>query len=410
MTLTPDYETAKKIARSGSYEERTRLAADPALPPELLVFLAADTSESVRHALAQNPRLPSAAVRILAKDATEKVRSTVAHHVAALWPERVGHEAMAAFEPESASALAAEALLWLATDEALAVRSALATAIADVAVAPPEVANMLALDAAEEVAVPILRHYAHFDDMRLIDILSHRSEAWARRAMAMRRTISGKVSASLLALGDPALTQTLLENEGASIDADAYDGLVAQAQSMAELQGVLSRRHDLPSAAALRLADFVDEQIYNALAARGDFDEATLREVVAVARRRLDWLEGGKLPAIIRVRDMQYEGKLGDDAIRDALAWRDEEFVKLALAVKSHLYPDAVETLLKSQNPKALVALCWRAGLSARTALALQKSIGGIAPHQLIHPKGGTDFSMTETEMVWHLEFYGIKI
>ena len=406
--MTIDYEAAKRIARQGSYEERAALAADPALPPELLVFLAADSSESVRHALAQNPRLPSAAVRLLARDAVEKVRATIAHHVAALWPERVGLDEIAAFEPDGQSALAAEALLWLATDEALVVRSALATAIADVAVAPPEVAEMLALDAAEEVAVPILRHYSRFGDERLIDILSRRSESWARRAMAQRKTVSGSVSAALIGLGDPALTQTVLDNSGAAIDTNTYEGLVTQAETVPALQEKLAARADLPARAALRLADFVDAHVYNMLAGRGDFDAATLREVMAVARRRLDWLEGGKLPAIVRVRDLQDEGKLGDDAIRDALAWRDEEFVQLALAVKSRIYPDTVAQILKGGNAKGMVALCWRAGLSARTSLALQKGAGGIAPHQLVHPKGGTDYALTETEMLWQLEFYGV--
>jgi len=69
-----DYETAKRIAKDGSFPERQRLATRRTTAPELLFFLATDTSPSVRQAVAINPVTPPAAHRMLARDAEDLVR------------------------------------------------------------------------------------------------------------------------------------------------------------------------------------------------------------------------------------------------------------------------------------------------------------------------------------------------
>lgn len=398
-----NYEQAKQLARSGTWEERSKLAGDENLPAELQVFLAADSSEGVRVALADNKKLPSAAVRLLARDAILAVRETVARQVARLWPERTSRE------PETAHRLAREALMLLATDKAITVRTALATAIADIAVAPPELAEALALDAAQEVAEPILRQYAKFEDRFLIDALAKRSETWARIAIAERKAVSHAVGDALIALNDDSLLEVLLQNAGANLSDVAYELITHKAQSNPDWQKILVSRHDIRPPSLIRLAEYIDQSLYTTLAARGDFDPDTLKEIVAVARRRVDWAESGQLPAILRVREMLDEGKLNDDAIRDALAWRDEEFVQLALAVLARIPPDKIAEIMKSSNPKAVVAVSWKAGLSARTSLALQKAMGGLAPHQYLHPRGGTDYPLSDEEMIRQLEFYDIN-
>ncbi len=404
-----DYEAAKQIAQFGSYPERAQLAASPNTAPELLVFLAADSSDSVRQALAQNPALPVAGIKLLARDRIEAVRMTMAHEVGRLWGERHHNS------PDAA--LAKEALSLLAIDEAVTVRTALASAIAEVAMVPQDIAEKLAMDAVEAVAVPILQHYAQFEDKFLIDLLSQRSDVWARHAIAQRKTLSMDLTGLLLSDDkDQILPQLLLGNAGAQFAAPMWESFSQKAEGWAKtspaLLQIFANRADLPFASAERLAGFVDDAIFTVLASRTDYDTATRRQIIDTARRRADWIDrekDGKLPPIIRVRELYDEDKLDDDAIRDALALHDPEFLKLALSIKSGILPDTIEKILASESPKAIVALSWRAGLSARTALALQKHVGGIPPHRLIHPKGGTDYAMTEPDMLWQLEFYGVK-
>jgi uncharacterized protein (DUF2336 family) len=403
MTIT--YDAAKHIAKNGSYAERAQLAAEASTPPEILVFLAADTSPSVRAALATNPNLPLHAIKLLASDAEMLVRLGIARHTLNIWQLRYRDGGM---NPETE--LARQSLELLATDQALAVREALASAIIDVGGAPQQIAQRLALDAAQSVAAPILRGYTLLDDAFLIDVLAERSESWARVAIAARTTISAGVSAAIVATGDDVATAQLLHNAGATIDDDTYDAVADRAADVPALQAPMAGRADLPKRIAVRMAEFVDEAVFGILTTRGDFDADTARDIVQVARRRLDWLAGRSVPAPVRVRDMLDAGTLIEEVILDAAAWRDEEFVMVALAVKSRIHPDQVKKILQSQNAKAVVALVWKAGLSARAATQLQKKPADIPPNKWLHPRGGDGYPLAEAEMLWQLEFYGVKI
>jgi hypothetical protein len=53
------------------------------------------------------------------------------------------------------------------------------------------------------------------------------------------------------------------------------------------------------------------------------------------------------------------------------------------------------------------VALAWKASLPARLAVQLQTRVGGIAPRQALHPRGGQDYPMPVEEMKWQIEFFG---
>ncbi|MGE3770245.1 MAG: DUF2336 domain-containing protein [Bdellovibrionales bacterium] len=402
--MTISYEDAKHIAKNGTYAERAKLAADTSAPPEILVFLAADSSPSVRAALASNPALPIPAVKLLASDAEMLVRLAIMQHVLNIWQQRPADPAHAAEHD-----LARQSLELLATDSTLAVREALASAIVDCGAAPPQVAEKLALDAAQSVAEPILRGYAQLDDDFLIDVLASRSESWARIAIATRQTISGDLADAVVRLDDIETTRKLLLNKGVRFTDATYDYMVDQATTHPDYQLPLAERHDLPQRIAVRMAEFVDEAVFNVLTVRGDFDAATAREIVQTARRRIDWMEANKVPTAVRVRELYDKNELTEDAILDAIAWRDEDFIVLSLAVRSRIPPETTRTMLKSQNAKAVMALSWKAGLSARAGLKLQKSPGDVPPHKLVHPRGGTEYPMEEAELLWQLEFYGVQ-
>lgn len=402
--MTATYEQARHIIKSGTFEQRAVIAADPETPPEMLVFLAADSSPSVRAALATNPAVPWHAVKILASDAEELVRLNVAQHIRGFWNQRP-HSG-----DQDETELARHSLELLAADQALAVREAIASALVDVGSMPPQLAQRLALAAAQAVAEPILRGFAQLDDGFLIDVLAARSDSWARIAIATRATISPTVAEAIVRLDDVAATTAVLSNPAAQLNEATFDYIADRVQDSVPLHEPFAGRTDLPTRIALRMAEYVDEGVYTILVTRGDFDAETAREIVAVARRRLDWLEGKKLPAIVRVRELYDSNQLNEDQVLDAIAWNDEKFISLALAVRSRILPKLTDAMLQSGNPKAVVALAWKAGISARGAVTIQKGPAGIPPHKLLHPKGGSEYPLTEAEMLWQLEFYGVKL
>ena len=41
-----------------------------------------------------------------------------------------------------------------------------------------------------------------------------------------------------------------------------------------------------------------------------------------------------------------------------------------------------------------------------RFAVQLQLRMGGVAPNQILNPRAGTDYPLSESDMVWQLEFF----
>jgi hypothetical protein len=60
-------------------------------------------------------------------------------------------------------------------------------------------------------------------------------------------------------------------------------------------------------------------------------------------------------------------------------------------------------------GPKPIIALCWKAGISPRTCVDVQKLAGRLQPRELIYPKGGTDYPLSPADIRWQLEFFGVK-
>ncbi|MCD8520435.1 MAG: hypothetical protein LRY57_03995, partial [Alphaproteobacteria bacterium] len=70
---------------------------------------------------------------------------------------------------------------------------------------------------------------------------------------------------------------------------------------------------------------------------------------------------------------------------------------------------EVVTKVFELKAPKSIVALAWQAGLSMRMALQLQKEMGYVRPQELIYPRDGTDYPLTDEEILWQLDFMGLK-
>ena len=334
----------------------------------------------------------------------DPVRAALATRLARLLPSlpRGGRDRM--FD------LTCKALERLAHDEATVVRMALSTAIQDIACAPPPVCMRLAQDIERVVAEPILRCCAALRDSELLSILKNKPAPWAVAAIAGRKGVSAPLSSAVCEFGDGEATGVLLDNHGAEIADDTLDDLVEEARQRAEWQQKLVRRPALPRRLALRLAGFVDHAALEYLRGREDFDSATVRDIVRVARRRIDWLRDTD-PAESpdrRAARLFRKGALDEAALEDALSWKQFDFVRSALAIRSGIPTLLVEKVLNSRSGRAITALAWRAELPMRTAFLLQKDMMMIPPSQFVYPREGAGYPLTVDEMKWQLEFFGV--
>lgn len=400
------YEKEKVIAQSANVRKRLALAKDPRTHQEILFYLAKeDTDPAVRLAVARNMSTPVQASPLLAGDDSEDVRMALARRLVILLPElsKETHSQLYAF--------AVQAFATLALDEVLKIRAALSSALRDHAAAPPAVVGQLAKDVEREVSEPILRYCVVLSDDILLDILSTHPASWAVQAIAGRARVSGPVSQAVINADDVSAGKILLKNAGAELGEGLLQEIVEKARVYSEWQGPIAMRKSLPTSVARALAEFADASVRDVLLERDDFDQQTIDEIAGMVKRRLAFAQD-IIPgegAAERVLRLDKKKQLNEEIVADALGMRDKEFVVQALARLARAQPDTVEGVFRMRKARPVVALCWRAGFSMRFALRLQQEMALVPPQELLYPREGTDYPLTDDELRWQLEFLGFK-
>lgn len=401
------YEEQKEALLSADIAERLALASDPKTNKEILYYLAEnDPDPWVRSAVANNKSMPVHVSPILAADSSVDVRLALAGRLVELLPQ------LSDDKHSQVYAFAVQALGTLALDEVLKIRLALSSTLKDHAYAPPKVAAQLARDVEREVSEPILRFCTAVSDHDLLDIIAEHPAGWVVRAIAGRKVVSETVSEAIIENDDREAGMILIGNDGAKLPVPLLQRIVERARDYPEWQKPMALRKGLPVPVAKEMAGFVDASVRDILVSRGDFDEPTTEEIAAIFRRRVDFAtnEMGTHETVQeKLKRMAAGGMINEEAISDALAMREREFVKGAIAYLVKTNYDSVERIFAMKAAKPIVALSWHAGLSMRLALELQKSVGEVQPKEILYPKGGTDYPLTDAELNWQLEFLGLK-
>ena len=298
----------------------------------------------------------------------------------------------------------------LALDEVLKIRVALSSTLKDHAHTPPKIAGQLARDVEQQVSEPILRFCSALSNADLLDILKSHPASWVIEAIASRDSVSEELSEAVVETRDSYGGSALIGNDGALLSDNLLHRIVEIARTLPEWQKPMAVRKSLPVSIARDLAEFVDASVRDMLLKRGDFDENTTEELAAVFRRRVDFVDEGadETPRDKLARLIQ-EGGLNEEVISDALAMREKEFVAEAIAYLGKTTASQVQKIFDMGAAKPIVALAWHAGLSMRLALALQKEAGRVNPKEILYPKGGTDYPLSEEDLNWQLEFLGLK-
>jgi uncharacterized protein (DUF2336 family) len=399
-TATPlDEERARVMALSADPLVRQALARRPDAPPDALFYLARDQDTAVRRAVAHHDATPVQAAPRLARDSDTDVKALLARRLARLFPSLAADDRLALRE------IALEAMMRLALDQSIRVRAALASALSDIACAPPHLAALLGRDTAREVAEPILRLCANAPDDDLIAIIAVNRSEWVLQAIAQRQRVSPSVSDAVIASGDRAATTALLANPGAQLSESGLKHLTDRALSGAQGGGAPLLSQGLRD----QLATIVDQSAATALAPQG-FDREDRRDVMVAAQRRLEWARDYVRREKPDAKAWRFyeAGDLTEERIGDALSWGDKAFAYAALALRARLPQETVERVIAVQSARAITALAWRAGLSMRCARLLQLK-AGLHPSKLLNARNGADYPMSEDDMAWHLALFGIE-
>jgi hypothetical protein len=109
------------------------------------------------------------------------------------------------------------------------------------------------------------------------------------------------------------------------------------------------------------------------------------------------------------VAALHREGRLDDSAVEVAAESGKREFVIAALALLTRTPPETVRRIIQSGTAKPAIALVWYAKLSMRVAFKVQTFVMRLNGGELLPAREGVRFPLTEDEMLWHLNYFGIE-
>lgn len=407
-----DYEQAKQLAAHPDSKVRAELAGRDDVKAEILYFLAEDSDAGVRRQVAGNPHAPAQANLLLATDMDDAVRGDLAAKIARVAP------GLSAHEQDRLRRMTFESLEMLARDQIPKVRQILSEALQDVAGAPPDVIRRLARDAELVVAGPVLQFSPVLTDDDLLEIIGAGPIPGALACISRRSVVNVKVADAIAATDDVDAIAVLLGNPSAQIREETLDRLADRAADIEAWHRPMVERPLLSARTAQKLARFVAANLLQTLAARKDLDADAVAAVAAVVSRRIDEIEGDagakgeakrdadEAAALQRARAMHAAGQLDETSVDTALSSGDHAFVTAALAVLSELPPKAVRKVIYTKSAKGMVAVTWKAGLSAGFGAQLQSKLLRLSASKMLGPMQG-DHPLSVAEMEWQLEFFG---
>lgn len=407
------YEDARAGAASEDVSVRLDIARHPGCAPEVLFFLAEDVEDVVRMAVAGNDHAPAKANLVLADDPEQEVRRALA--------EKLSRTAgMADLDEEDRdSRINRTSLARLLEDQAARVRAVIASVLKEDEKAEPTIISKLARDTDILVCGPVLEYSSLLSDEDLLQVINAYADAAALAAIARRRAISSTVTDAIVDTGVvPAIT-VLLKNPTATIREATLDRLIDRAAAIAEWHEPLVHRPELTSKGAMKLASFVADHLIERMLAREDIDSDTAARIRAVVQERMEQSPAVKpgestgvltqaavIQAMETVLAMARENNLNEAALTAAVEAGDRSLVTAALAKLAGVPPSVATRVIESLDPKALCALSWKAGLSAKFAMALQIKVGRIPPGDVVAAKADDSFAMAARSMQWHLDMY----
>lgn len=398
------YEDARAVLEKHSRAAKRELASRTDAPREVLYYLSEDEILDVRVAVAANPSTPIQASEILADDPEELVRVELARRISRLVPG--ADENMQGDLLERVIALVEK----LAADKLPRVRAIVAEEIKATDNVPARIIKKLANDIEISVAAPVLEYSPLLSDADLMELIAGSAVDGAAEAIARRENMGDEIVEKVAqSLDIPAVT-ALLANPNVQIREDTLDLLITTAIDVEALHEPLVMRPNLSIRAIKRIASFVARSLLEDLLAREGLDEETQKELRDRVMERVEGEDGSeKLDATLASVRKAYEAGKLDNALVTTLAdTGQKECVSMALSLLVEVPVKKITEIMDAKSPEAITSVCWKAELSMRTALAVQKALS-IKHTDLLLPKNGFEYPLEDKKMNLQLAFFEIE-
>jgi uncharacterized protein (DUF2336 family) len=232
-------------------------------------------------------------------------------------------------------------------------------------------------------------------------------------SIAKRKELPQEVVDAIIESGDENAIPALLENKSAKISEKTIDMIAIEAEGHEEWHPTLVDRGNLPVRTMRRIASFVSAALFERLIENNDVEEKAVDEMRMEVRKRIDSNElldtetdTAREKAMDRAEKLFKQGKLTEDVVKKAIDVNDSHFTRYAISHMSGLPSEIVTKMLGSGSGKAVTSLCWKAGMTMRMAVQLQRKVAKVRPNSLLRARGGNEYPLTDDDMEWQIEFY----
>jgi len=397
------YEESRDVLERHNQKARRELASRKDAPPEVLYHLSEDEMLDVRIAVAANPSTPIQASELLADDPEEQVRVELARRISRLVPG--ADETLQGDLLERIIALVEK----LAADRLPRVRAIVAEEIKATSNVPARIVKRLAYDAEITVAAPVLEYSPLLSDADLMELIAESAVDGAAEVIARRAEVGEDLVETIARSMDVPAVTALLVNSNVQIREDTLDLLISKAIDIEALHEPLAARPNLSMRAIRHIASFVARSLLEDLLSRENLDPETQKQLRDRVMERVVEEEGDeRLDATLAsVRKVFEAGKLDDPIVTKLADAGEKECLCMALSLLVGEPVKKISEIMDARSPEAITALCWKAGLSMRTALATQKA-HHIKHTDLLLPKDGFEYPLDGSKMNLQLNFFGI--
>ncbi|HTT96901.1 MAG TPA: DUF2336 domain-containing protein [Rhizomicrobium sp.] len=398
-------EDVLRLLEQRTQHAQNELAGRTDAGDDVLEYLAHEGAAATRRAVAANMAAPAHVNRHLADDVEEDVRAELARKIGRLMP------GLSERESRHIQDITVETLERLAADQVPRVRAALAEEIKHLDNVPVHVIQALARDVEEIVHVPILEYSPLLSDADLKEIIAEGKVHTVLTAIARRKPLSANISDAVVSSLDIPAVAALLANPDAAIRERTLDAIIDQAERISVWQDAVCVRADLSKRAIRRLASFVSTALIELLASRHGLDEEIKAHLNRQIRARHDEDDAARSRSDTAAEEVEAAAKAGrlDDAFVETAAEAGKrEAIVLALSKLARVPDSIARRMLMTRSAKPITALVWRAGLHMRCAFKIQRFVMKLPADELLPARNGAFFPLSEEEMRWHLNYFGV--
>ncbi len=335
-------------------------------------------------------------------DVDEDIRYQIARKISLLVPS------LAKSKKEELLRYIFRVLLLLAEDQVTRVRRLIAEELRDSYDAPPELVRQLAWDDELEVSAPVLEFSPLLNEHDLKEIIGQCEIPGVLEAVSKRKDVSENVteaivknvSRSRIDDADAQVINTLLSNQGAKFNEATMEFIVENAPEHEVWHSPLIDRPELTTRTVNKIAQFVSRAMIMELEERGMINEDQGRNLkLSIASRLQSPNVDREREADRMATEMFTQGTLTAEVIMESLNMGEREMVVSGISLLAETPKKITKKIMYGDDPKPVIALSWKAGLSMRDAIALQLKMAKINYTKVVYAKNGQDYPYSESEM-----------